>query len=231
MLNIAHRGASQDAQENTLDAFELAIEQGADMIETDLHLLRDGAIALYHDDEIGGTAVGALSLAELRARLPRAPTLQETLDRFAARIPFNLEIKSPADGDYAGLERLVLQEVDRHGILGRTLFSSFSDSVLARLREFEARARLGTLVWVRQPGKPIERALRVGAEAVHLHVLLATEDSVRAAHDAGLRVNVYTVDDPAVQLRLRGFGVDGIFTNAPGKLRALLTSSPQARAR
>lgn len=222
MLNIAHRGASQDAPENTLAAFELAIEQGADMIETDLHLLRDGAIALYHDDEIRGAAVGALTLAELRERLPAAPTLQETLDRFGARIPFNLEIKSPPSGDYAGLERLALAEVGRRGLLERTLFSSFSDTVLARLRELEPRARLGTLVWVRQPRRPVERATRVGAEALHLHVALATDDAVRAAHGAGLRVNVYTVDDATVQLRLRTAGVDGIFTNAPGKLRALL---------
>ena len=222
MLNIAHRGASQDAPENTLAAFDLAIEQGADMIETDLHLLRDGAIALYHDDEIGGVAVGALGLAELRERLPRAPTLQETLDRCGARIPFNLEIKSPPTGDYAGLEKRVLREIAQRGLLARTLFSSFSDSVLAKLRELEPQARLGTLVWVRQPGKPIERASRVGAEAVHLHVALASETAVSDAHAAGLRVNVYTVDVPEVQLRLRGYGVDGIFTNAPGKLRALL---------
>ena len=222
MLNIAHRGASLDAPENTLEAFDLAIEQGADMIETDLHLLRDGAIALYHDDEIGGVAVGALTLAELRQRLPRAPTLQETLERCGARIPFNLEIKSPPSGDYAGLEPLVLAEVRRRGLLERTLFSSFSDSVLARLRELEPGARLGTLVWVRKPGQPVERALKVGAEAVHLHVALASAEAVRAAHAAGLRVNVYTVDDPAVQPRLRDDGVAGIFTNAPGKLRALL---------
>lgn len=222
MLNIAHRGASQDALENTLEAFELAIEQGADMIETDLHLMRDGTIALYHDDRIGGVAVGELSLDELRHHLPRAPTLQETLDRFGARIPFNLEIKSPPEGDYVGLEELVLREVKRHGLLAQTLFSSFADSVLAKLRALEPKARLGTLVWIRQPGEPLLRAASVGAEAVHLHALLANEESVRAAHAAGLRVNVYTVDDPAVQLRLRDDGVDGIFTNAPGKLRALL---------
>ena len=224
MLNIAHRGASQDALENTLEAFDLAVEQGADMIETDLHLLRDGAIALYHDDEIAGTAVGALDLAELRARLPRAPTLQETLDRCGARIPFNLEIKSPPTGDYAGLEKLVLREVGERGLLARTLFSSFSDSVLAKLRELEPKARLGTLVWIRQPGKPIERALAVGGEAVHFHVLLANESAVRDAHAAGLRVNVYTVDDPEVQLRLRGYGVDGIFTNRPAQLAKLLST-------
>jgi glycerophosphoryl diester phosphodiesterase len=224
MLNIAHRGASQDALENTLEAFDLAIAQGADMIETDLHLLRDGAIALYHDDEIGGAPVGALDLAELRARLPRAPTLQETLDRCGARIPFNLEIKSPPAGDYVGLEKLVLREIEERGLLTRTLFSSFSDSVLAKLRELEPKARVGTLVWVRQPGKPIERALNVGAEAVHLHVMLANESAVHDAHAAGLRVNVYTVDDPEVQLRLRGYGVDGIFTNRPAQLAKLLST-------
>jgi glycerophosphoryl diester phosphodiesterase len=218
MQNIAHRGASVDELENTLEAFALAIEQGADMIETDLHLLRDGAIALYHDDEIGGAPVGSLTLAELRQRLPRAPTLQETLDRFGDQIAWNLEIKSPPTGDYAGLERLALDEVQRRGLLARTLFSSFSDTVLARLRELESRARLGTLVWIRQPGDILGRASRVRSEAVHLHLLLATEERVREAHDAGFRVNVYTVDDPEAQRRLASYGVDGIFTNLPAKL-------------
>jgi len=225
MLNIAHRGASVDELENTLEAFALAIEQGADMIETDLHLLRDGVVALYHDDEISGVPVGAFTLAELRERLPRAPTLVETLDRFGTRIPWNLEIKSPPSGDYAGLERIALEEVSRRGILARTLFSSFSDSVLARLRGLEPSARLGTLVWVRQPGDILARAARVGAEAVHLHLLLASEERVHEAHAAGYRVNVYTVDDPAAQRRLADFGVDGIFTNLPAKLRSNLTES------
>jgi glycerophosphoryl diester phosphodiesterase len=94
--------------------------------------------------------------------------------------------------------------------------------VLAKLRALEPEARLGTLVWIRQPGEPLLRAASVGAEAVHLHVGLASGPAIRAAHDAGLRVHVYTVDAPEVQLRLRDDGCDGIFTNAPGKLRALL---------
>lgn len=224
MQNIAHRGASVDELENTLEAFALAVEQGADMIETDLHLLRDGVVALYHDDEIAGVPVGELTLSELRGHLPRAPTLQEALDRFGARIPWNLEIKSPKSGDYAGLERIALDEVRRRGILEQTLFSSFSDSVLARLRELERRARLGTLVSVYQPGEILERARRVGSEAVHLHLLLASEERVQEAHEAGFRVNVYTVDDPAAQRRLSGFGVDGVFTNLPGRLRANLSA-------
>jgi glycerophosphoryl diester phosphodiesterase len=107
----------------------------------------------------------SLSLAELRGHLPRVPTLQEALDRFGARIPWNLEIKSPKSGDYAGLEQIALDEVRRRGILEHTLFSSFSDSVLTRLASARARARLGTLVWVRSPVTS-SGALRVGAEAV-----------------------------------------------------------------
>lgn len=220
---IAHRGASRDALENTLEAFELAIAQGADMIETDLHLLRDGAIALYHDDALDGVPIGALTLADLHARLPRAPTLLQALDAFGAKIAWNLELKSPPSGDYIGLEARVLDEVLRRRILERTLFSSFSDPVLARLRALEPAARLGTLISTRKPGDPIARARAVGAEAVNPHVTLVTRESVLDAHAAHLQVNVYTVDDPVVQLRLRDWGVDAIFTNRPGPLRILLS--------
>ena len=79
-LVIAHRGASIDAPENTIEAFQLAVEQGADMIETDLHLSKDGAVPLYHDSKIDGVPVGDYTLAELRERIPGLPTLEEALD-------------------------------------------------------------------------------------------------------------------------------------------------------
>jgi glycerophosphoryl diester phosphodiesterase len=222
--NIAHRGASVDRPENTLAAFELALEQGADMIETDLHLLRDGAVALYHDDELAGRAVGIYSLAELRAQLPQAPTLEATLDSLGSRIDWNLEIKAPRSGPYDGLEARVLDEVRRRGILGRTLFSSFSDAVLRRLRELEPKARLGTLVSARFPDGILARAGSVAAEAVHLDLRLASEERVREAHRAGYQVNVWTVDSVEDQKRLIAYGVDGIFTNLPARLRDLLRS-------
>ncbi len=78
------------------------------------------------------------------------------------------------------------------------------------------------------PADILARAERVGSEAVHLHLLLATEERVREAHDAGYRVNVYTVDDPGAQRRLSGFGVDGVFTNLPGKLRSNLSEGAPA---
>lgn len=219
---IAHRGASVERPENTLAAFELAVAQRADMIETDLHLLRDGAIALFHDDDVRGRPVGAHDLAELRAALPQAPTLQETLDAVGRQIDFNLELKAPRAGPYEGLEARVLDLVRRREILSRTLFSSFSDTVLRRLRELEPKARLGTLVSARQPGDILARAASVGAEAVHLDLRLATAARIREAHAAGYQVNVWTVDRPEDQKRLVGEGTDGILTNLPAQLRALV---------
>ena len=100
-LVIAHRGASGQLAENTLPAYELAIEQRADMIEIDLHRTRDGATVIAHDEELSGLGgkgeIAAATLAEVRALDAgggeRVPTLDEVLDRFGERIPFNLELK------------------------------------------------------------------------------------------------------------------------------------------
>lgn len=221
-INIAHRGASRDAPENTVEAFELAVEQGANMIETDLHLTRDGKIALYHDDEIAGTPVGDLTLDEIHERLPQVPTLDRLLDGFGDRIRFNLEFKRPSPGAYPGLESVVLREVERRDLLGRTLFSCFFDPVLATLRSLSAEARIGLLISLRAPIDIEKRAQVLSAEAIHPEVSLVTPELVQSAHHRGLQVNVYTVDDPDDQRRLVEMGVDGIFTNVPAQLRDLL---------
>ncbi len=111
MLNIAHRGASRDALENTLEAFRLAVAQRADMIETDLHLTRDHAIALHHDPVVEGVEIGGLTLEDLRERAPTIPTLEDALDQLGRQIPFNLELKQPKGSQYEGLEAHVLEQV------------------------------------------------------------------------------------------------------------------------
>jgi glycerophosphoryl diester phosphodiesterase len=229
-LVIAHRGASGHRPENTLPAYELAVAQGADMIEIDLHRTRDGAIVVTHDEGLrglGGTGeVAQASLAEVR-RLDagdgeRVPTLPEVFDRFGERIPFNLELKRGSEGDYPGLEAATLAEVERRGLLARTLFSSFYDPVLARLRELAPAARIGFLVSRRFHDRALERARAVRAEALHPEAPLVTPALVEEAHAAGLAVHVFTVDEPDEMERLLAFGVDGLFTNFPDRLRSLL---------
>jgi glycerophosphoryl diester phosphodiesterase len=229
-LVIAHRGSSGELPENTLAAFALAVRQGADWIETDLHLTKDGAVVLTHDAELGGLGapgeVRERTLAEIQALDAGGgepvPTLCEVLDRFASHVAFNLELKRGERADYEGLEATVLGEVERRGLLGRMLFSSFYDPVLARLRSLSPAARLGLLLSVRYPRGAIERARSLGAETLHPEAPLVTRELVDAAHAAGLAVLPFTVDDPGEMERLLRLGVDGLFTNFPARMRGVL---------
>ena len=229
-LVIAHRGASAYRPENTLPAYELAFAQGADMIEIDLHCTRDGAVVVTHDENLaslgGSGEIAAATLAEVRALDAgggeRVPTLDEVLERFGERIAFNLELKRGTRADYPGLERLALEALERRGLLDRTLFSSFHDPVLARLRALSPAARIGLLLSRRLPDGGLERARALGAEALHPERSLVSPAFVAAAHQAGLAVHVYTVDEEDELRRLLGLGVDGIFSNVPDRLRALI---------
>jgi len=241
-LVIAHRGASGERPENTEVAYELAVEQHADMIEIDLHLTRDAAIVISHDaelDHLGRSGfIGDLSLAEVaeldagrgwRGRLA-VPELESVLDRFGPLVPFNLEIKRGEHAEYAGLEALALRAVRERGLLAQTLFSSFYDPVLEALRALEPASRLATLVSPRAAERPFERAASVGAEAINPHFVLATPAFVDEAHARGLAVYVYTVDDADQMARLLDLGVDGLFTNHPARMRQLVDGA-DGRAR
>ncbi len=229
-LVIAHRGSSGHLPENTMPAYELAVTQRADMIEIDLHRTRDDVIVITHDAELAGLgAEGEVADATLDEILAldagdgeRVPRLDEVLDRFGPRIPFNLEFKQSTRGPYPGLERATLDAVERRGLLAETLFSSFYDPVLQTLRKESEAARIGVLVSPRWPHGWLERARAVGAEAVNFEARLATDEAVAEAHEAGLYVNVYTVDDVATLEALIARRVDGIFTNLPDRLRSLL---------
>ena len=227
---IAHRGASAYRPENTLAAYALAVEQRADMIEIDLHRTRDGAIVITHDEDLSGLggsgAIEDATLADVRALDAgggeRVPTLDETLDRFGARIPFNLELKRGARGVYAGLEQAALAAVSARRLLPATLFSSFEAGVLARLASLAPESRRALLVSPRDAPRPVERALAVGAEALNPWLGMAQRELIEAAHAANLAVYPFTVDRPEDMRRLLDLGVDGMFTNFPDRLRALV---------
>ena len=234
-LVIAHRGASGERPENTLSAYALAVEQGADMIEIDLHRSLDGVVMIHHDAELarlgGEGAIEDRTAAELAglnaapgaADHERIPTLVDVLEAFGDRIEFNLEMKVGRSGaPYEGLEETVLSELEARGLLPRMLLSSFSDLVLERLRSLSSRARLGVLVAPRAPRRILERARGVQAEAIHPHTALVRANLIRKAHAEGLRVYPYTEDDPGRLARLLDLGVDGIITNHPARLRRLI---------
>ena len=231
-LVIAHRGASGELPENTLPAYELALAQGSDMIEIDLHTTRDGAIVITHDEELEGLGgsgeVADATLKEIR-RLDAGggeavPTLEEVLDAFGGRIPFNLELKRGSRAEYPGMEAAAVEEVVGRGLLEETLFSSFFDPVLRELREISPEARIALLVSPKFPQGAIERAQKIGAEALNPERTLVNRELVESAHGEGLAVYVFTVDDAEEMGWLLDLGVDGLFTNHPSRLRAILAT-------
>jgi glycerophosphoryl diester phosphodiesterase len=229
-LVIAHRGASAYRPENTLAAYALAVEQRADMIEIDLHRTLDGAVVVAHDAELGRIGgegeIGEATLAELRALDAgggeRVPTLDEVLDAFGPRIPFNLELKQGGAGAYPELPARAVAAARSRGLLERTLFSSFYDPVLEQLRRGAPDARIALLISRRSAVRWVERARALGAEAVNPELPLVDRELVERAHAEGLAVYVFTVDPAEEMRRLLALGVDGLFTNVPDRMRGLL---------
>jgi glycerophosphoryl diester phosphodiesterase len=230
-LVIAHRGASGYRPENTLPAMEYAIALGADMIETDLHVTRDGVVVIAHDEELerlgGQGRIGEASLADLRGldagEGAVIPTLDELLDCVDGRLPLNLELKSSAVlGDYRGLEAQALGAVRGRGLLEQVLFSAFSVPVVERLRALEPSARIGLLVTALHGEGAVERAVALGAESLNPWVGMVDRSLVESAHGAGLAVHSYTANSAEEMGKLLDLGVDGIFTNFPDRLRELI---------
>ena len=237
-LVIAHRGASGERAENTEAAFERAIELGADMIETDLHRTRDGVIVLHHDAELErlgasgeirdytAAELGALDAAPGRPERASIPMLLDVLERQAPRIDFNLELKVATSGRYAGMEHQVVAALEERNLLSRMLLSSFDDEVLWALRAVSESARIAVLASAFSPGDLIARAERVAAEAINPHRSLVTPELVARAHERSLAVYPYTANTEAEMERLLECGVDGVITNHPDRLRALLAQRP-----
>ena len=223
---IAHRGASGTAPENTLPAFRRAEELGADMIELDVQLTRDGHPVVIHDRTLDRTtsgrgAVRRRTLKEIsgldagawfgRAFADtRVPTLDQVFATVA--IPINVELKAAGDDR---LERRVLDTVTRAGALERVIFSSFDAASLARLRALSGDADLAVLWAGRSVARAIALAGRVGARSLHLRTSRGVTSAIAAGHAAGLAVRVWTVNAPAEFARLTDAGADGVFTDYP----------------
>lgn len=227
---LAHRGASRVAPDNTLAAFRAAAALGADGVELDARRTADGVVVVYHDAQLSdGVNVVELTAARLRATHPEVPTLEEALD--ACEGVVNVEIKNiPTEPDYDTDERVavgVAEMVLRRGLTGRVIVSSFTADALDAVRAVDGRVRTG---WLTLPGLAVREAIPLardrGYDALHPErsALLRDDPSARisAAHEAGLMVNAWTVDDPAEMAALAAAGVDGIITNAPDVARRVV---------
>lgn len=238
---VGHRGAASGAPENTLESLRLAAAQGARMVEFDVKLTADGFLILMHDDTLerttdGKGAVARTSLAEIRAldaggwladswRGARVPTLDEAIRVLdECGLAANIEIK-PCPGREVetalAVAHLVRRSWPRALARGACLLSSFERASLAAARDAAPEIPRGLLLW----GKPADwtaAARALGCATVHCAAADMTPEWAAEIRRLGYGLAVYTVNDPGVAARLRGWGVDSIITDRPGALAAEL---------
>jgi glycerophosphoryl diester phosphodiesterase len=238
-LVIGHRGSAAHAPENTLESFTQAIAAGADALELDVHLTRDGAVVVHHDATVdrttsGSGAVAALTLAEVAAldagarftrdggrsfpyrdRGVRIPTLEAVLFAFP-HVPIVVEVKA------AAASRAVRALVERHDAVGRTLVASFDERALEPFRgspfslgatQREVAALLRAALTGRPIAPPGYAAISVPPRYRGLPLPLARFARLLRPH--GRAVHVWTIDAPATAARLWAAGVSGVISNDP----------------
>ncbi len=254
---LAHQGGEALWPSNTLLAFRESARLGVDMLDTDMHATRDGVLVLSHDDSVdrltdGHGRIRDLTFAQLgrldagyrftqdgvtfpyRGRGLRVPSLDEALAAFP-NIPWTIEIKQDAPSVAAPF----CASLRRHGVTRRVIVASFSDRAMRDFRaacpevatsmtERELRplvllGKVGLGGLARAPG----RAAQVPPSSGPLTVV--TRGFVRALHARGVAVHVWTINDPAEMRRLLDLGVDGLDTDRPDLMKAVLTERQGAR--
>jgi len=255
---IAHRGGAAHAPENTLPAFRRSLEAGVPEVETDVRLSQDGALVLFHDDDLAAKTdhdgpVEAHTLAELRStdigswfdrdheghaeRFAGTGLLALTdlFETFERRLYYHLELK----GANPELPDLVLAQARSTGVLARVALSSFSEAPLRRARQLDAAVPLTWLLRrarnvaspVRVQRARIEAAVAAGFDAVSLAADEVTPRLVAFARSLGLSVRAWRVRSREEMLRVIAAGANGMTLDDPDVLVAhLLATAPHGAA-
>ena len=259
-LVFGHRGAGAERPENTIESFEVALQRGADVLEMDVHLSRDGVVVVHHDPsgrrmagvprEIRNTRFDELQKWDVgfgfrNARGERCylgqdfriPSFAEVLERFP-HTPLNVDIKTR----YPGVERDVIEVIRRHKAEERVLLASFYDDVLERVRALGYAGATGLSrqelqrLWLLPKTILSRRIVPIYGQAAQVPLRHGPIHFDRAAfiqkcHRLKIRVDFWTVNDAATALRLAAMGADGIITDDPGKIRSALSKTmPQLKS-
>ncbi|MEN8113556.1 MAG: glycerophosphodiester phosphodiesterase [Actinomycetota bacterium] len=232
MLIYAHRGASAHARGNTLEAYTLAIEHGADGIELDVRRSKDDVLVLSHEDRAEPELPPFVELTfdEIRASTPWVPTLDEAWAVIGPEMLLNVEMKNrPDEVDHDPTHRLaawVAEWLERTEETDHILLSSFNHLTLAAAKDLVPDTRTGLLAMRGiDPLAAITEAKSGGHATVNVWIeptLERAEEVVDAAGD--LDVLVYTVNDPRDAARLQAAGIAGIFADDPKMMREALSA-------
>ncbi len=237
-LVIAHRGDSANRPENTLASFASALALGADFVEFDVQLTKDGHVVVIHDPTLerttdGAGRIGDLTLAEVKRfsagfparfadayRGERVPTLSETLGMLRDRATAMIEIKPDAvtaDAE-GGIEAHTIAEVRKAGMEKQSALISFSRTALLRCRDLAPEIARGHLFLRAEVGDVLAGARETASTVVLPEKGMLSVELRDRAREAGVKVATWVVDDPAELLALAPFDLYGIGSNRPGEM-------------
>lgn len=245
---VAHRGGAGLAPENTLASFRKGLDLGADYLEMDVHLTKDGVPVVIHDPTIDRTTdgrgrVGDMTLEQLQtfnaaAKFPGGwtskepvPTLAQVLDLAkGTAVRLEIEIKVAADNrPYPGIEQKVLDEVARRGMLDRVRILAFEFDTLKQVRALNPSVQTVALMGIdyfrgkdmNAPAAAVDEVASF-ANGIGVNKDLLTAQLTREAQNRKMLVGVWTVDGDAEIKKFIGMGVDSITSNRPDVLKQAL---------
>ena len=225
--NVAHRGGAKLNPENTMAAFEKAIQLGCDAFELDIHFSSDRDLVVIHDDTLDRTShkpgvVHELTLAQLQATDPSIPSLRQALRAARGHCKVLVEIKHPAHGPrYNGIEKVLVKQLTEEKMLDQVVVISFERLSLKLLREQDGSLPTGLLVGGATDVAAAQKELGINWIAPHYGVVDRTY--VAQAHALGLRVNTWTVNEETVMRHLVEAGCDSITSDRPDLLKQVLS--------
>lgn len=240
---VAHRGGAELGLENTLSCIEKGLAAGADAIEIDVHLTKDGHLVVCHDETADRTTDGTGAIRDMTLEQIRQlhvtdsdgnitdeylPTLDEVLSLVDGRAVLLIEVKRTGD-NYIGIEEKILCEIDRHGAAAWTAIQSFNDSVLENTHALNPAQRLEKLIIFKFPGLPLifdGTFTRFSfdkysyAASINIYHEAARRSFVNKILSHGKEVKLWTLDDPS---KVPTLPVSGIITDRPDLWHALRT--------
>ncbi|MBN9415394.1 hypothetical protein ABS71_18945 [bacterium SCN 62-11] len=225
-LVVAHRGETDHAKENSMEAFRQALAEGAGGVELDIHLTSDGDLAVIHDDTLDRTygvpgVVREMTSEQLRAA--GVPMLSDVLALPDCK--FIIEIKHPHGGRHVGIEQILIDQLKNTDTENRAVVISFDETSLKTLHALDPELTTGYLYSGKELD-PQQTKEELGVTYLGPHFSAVNEEYVEKAHDAGMKVNPWTVNDEKDLKHMLELGVDAITTDNAGDLSMLI--SPRA---
>lgn len=251
-LIIAHRGASGQAPEHTMPAFELAVQQDADFLEFDVQATKDGHLVIIHDRRVDRTTDGKglvrdYTLNELKEldagswfnewhpawanpsyEGESIPTLEEALGHFKQRARFYIELKDPSLNE--GMEEQLIESLEKYGLSGadarpgQVMIESFSESSLRKLHKLDPDIPLIQLLSYERTAEATDRQISEWKEyavGIGLNYDSISRKFTERVKGAGLLIHPYTVNEEETMRKLADWGVTGVFTDFPGRMKEI----------